>query len=188
MRGGVVDGCGRCDEAESHRIYCCGRCGKLVVICRRCDRGNVYCAAACAELSRRESNRRHGRNYQQSGRGRMKHADRQACYRERLRQKVTQQGFAAAPPLPTEDRKQSLVAEPVKTATVAVEPEDQASARAHSSAFEIVPEDSTAQGGSFDPRTPLDTFASVEVYGEARCDFCGQRCGVYSRNGFLTRR
>jgi len=185
MRGCLVESCGRRGE-ESHRIYCCGRCGKLVAICSRCDRGNAYCAGECAELSRQESNRRHARSYQQTPLGRMKHADRQAAYRERQLQKVTQQGSAAAPPLPKEDGKQALVAELETTAVVAVEPEDQAPAELESSAFEFVSDESRPRGGLLEPPTPLERFFAPEVDREARCDFCGRRCGVYSRNGFLS--
>lgn len=185
MRGCPVESCGRCGEEESHRIYCCGRCGKLVVICSGCDRGNVYCARECAELCRREANRRHGRNYQQSPLGRLKHADRQAAYRERLREKVTQQGCAAAPPLPKEDGKEALVAELETMAVVAVEPEDQASAELEWTRFEFVSDESTPRGGLLGPPTPLERLTPPEVDREARCDFCGRRCGVYSRNGFL---
>jgi hypothetical protein len=123
----------------------------------------------------------------------MKHADRQADYRKRKRlreeeEKVTQQGSAAAPELPTEDGKQALVAEPVTTAVVAVEPEDQAACGLESTAFEFATDESTSRAGSLEPQVPEESNFQPEDDREAQCDFCGRRCGVYSRNGFLRRR
>ena len=36
-------------------MYQCAACGQPVHICRACDRGNVYCAGACAPMRRTES-------------------------------------------------------------------------------------------------------------------------------------
>jgi hypothetical protein len=82
------------DEADrqSHRLYQCAACGHTVHICRVCDRGNVYCAGACARLRRSESLRRAGARYQCSRRGATRHAARQSALRDRHRQEVTHQG------------------------------------------------------------------------------------------------
>ncbi len=80
----------------SHRLYNCLRCGVQVLICRWCDRGNVYCEGACAETCRRESLRRAGRRYQDSFRGATRHAARQSRWRRRQEEKVTHQGSAVA--------------------------------------------------------------------------------------------
>jgi hypothetical protein len=77
------------------RMFLCGRCRAQVVLCSRCDRGNVYCGPACAAVQRRESVRAAGRRYQQSRSGRFAHAARMRRYRERGR-KVTHQGSGAA--------------------------------------------------------------------------------------------
>jgi hypothetical protein len=77
---------------ESYRLYSCRRCARQVRICRRCDRGNQYCAAECARIRRRESLRRAGARYQTSYRGAFRHAARQREWRARRMQKVTHQG------------------------------------------------------------------------------------------------
>ena len=80
----------------SQRLYNCARCRQQVQICRRCDRGNLYCAGGCAALRRRESLRRAGRRYQLSFRGACRHAARQRAWRARQTNKVTHQGSPAA--------------------------------------------------------------------------------------------
>jgi hypothetical protein len=91
--GGGVEG----QRQPSYRLYCCGRCGVLVCLCRRCDRGQIYCAGECARISRRESRRSAGRRYQRSRRGAQHHAARQRRYRlRRACQKiVTHRGSVA---------------------------------------------------------------------------------------------
>lgn len=77
---------------ESYRLYSCRGCARQVRICRRCDRGNQYCAGACARERRRESVRRAGVRYQLSYRGACCHAARQRRWHARRAQKVTHQG------------------------------------------------------------------------------------------------
>jgi hypothetical protein len=88
---------------EAVREFDCRRCGKRVCVCRRCDRGQVYCAADCASQSRRACLRAARERYQKSRRGAHLHADRQRRYRARraLRRRtigkmVTDQGSVAA--------------------------------------------------------------------------------------------
>ena len=77
------------------RLYSCTRCHSQVVICRHCDRGNIYCEA-CAPLAHDESKRRAAKRYQSSTRGRTLHAARQRRYRESFsRKKVTHKGSIA---------------------------------------------------------------------------------------------
>ena len=78
------------------RMFLCGRCRAQVVLCSRCDRGNVYCGPACAQARRRESVRAAGKRYQDSRAGRFAHAARSRQYRAG-RQNVTHQGSAVAP-------------------------------------------------------------------------------------------
>ena len=80
----------------SYRLYNCGRCAALVLICRDCDRGQRYCSAQCGVRSRREQTRRAQARYQRTRPGAMRHADRQQTYRDRLAQKVTHQGSKPA--------------------------------------------------------------------------------------------
>ena len=82
------------------RLYHCARCRCQVVICRHCDRGNLYCFDGCADQARAESLRAAGRRYQSTRQGRHQHAERQRRYRRRLADKVTQQG---SPPVPLSD-------------------------------------------------------------------------------------
>lgn len=76
-------------EGEDCRVFHCDRCGTEVRICRRCDRGNVYCAKGCAAEGRRKSLRCAGKKNQNTERGRSLHAARQQRYLER---KMTHQG------------------------------------------------------------------------------------------------
>ena len=73
------------------RLFNCARCPCQVMICSRCDRGNIYCHPRCAQQARRESLRAAGQRYQRSRRGRFTHAERQRRYRAH-RKKVTHQG------------------------------------------------------------------------------------------------
>ena len=73
------------------RLFLCHRCRTQVVVCSRCDRGQIYCAAGCAQAARRASVQEAGHRYQKSRRGRIKHAARSRCYRLR-QQNVTHQG------------------------------------------------------------------------------------------------
>jgi hypothetical protein len=82
---------------DSHRLYNCARCGAQVRICRRCDRGNRYCAGPCAAIRRQESLRRAGNRYQRRYRGACRHAVRQRAWRRRQEQEVTHQGSPGAP-------------------------------------------------------------------------------------------
>jgi len=47
------------------------------MLCRRCDRGNVYCFDGCAPEARRDSLRRAGARYRATRRGRFNNAARQ---------------------------------------------------------------------------------------------------------------
>jgi len=78
------------------RMFLCGRCRAQVVLCSRCDRGNVYCGPACSQARRRESVRAAGKRYQDSRAGRFAHAARSRQYRAG-RQNVTHQGSAVVP-------------------------------------------------------------------------------------------
>jgi len=71
-------------------------CRRQFALCRRCDRGDRYCSRACAQHARRATLHAAGRRYQQSWRGRVRHAARQARYRGR-REKVTQQTSQPTP-------------------------------------------------------------------------------------------
>ena len=72
----------------SARLFNCARCHCQVIICRRCDRGQVYCAEGCADLARITSRRRAGKRYSTTRRGRHNNAERQRRFRVRQQDKV----------------------------------------------------------------------------------------------------
>lgn len=73
------------------RLFLCARCRVQVHICSPCDRGHIYCAGGCAQISRCASVCEAGRRYQRTRKGRFAHAERARRYRRR-RQNVTHQG------------------------------------------------------------------------------------------------
>ena len=73
---------------SSGRFFLCAGCRVQVLVCSYCDRGQIYCAGTCAPRARHESMRAAGRRYQDSHRGRRKHAERSRRYRAR-QNKVT---------------------------------------------------------------------------------------------------
>lgn len=80
---------------DTAREFNCARCHRQVIICSACDRGNIYCGTDCSRCARAMNHRRANERYQQSLKGRQKHAERQRRYRQRQNrnlQKVTDQG------------------------------------------------------------------------------------------------
>ena len=65
------------------RLFNCAHCDRQVVLCPRCDYGNMYCSPPCRETARRRAQRLSGQRYQDSLPGRRKHAQRQKRYRQR---------------------------------------------------------------------------------------------------------
>lgn len=85
---------------ERARVFHCGVCGKRVIVCRRCDRGQRYCCRACAQEARRASIRWAGWRYRRSQAGQLGNARRQrALYlRRHLPEKnLTHQGSQDLP-------------------------------------------------------------------------------------------
>jgi hypothetical protein len=83
------------------RFYNCASCFQHTVICNRCDRGNIYCVSSCSRQARLLNHRKANQTYQNSPKGRQKHARRQQRYRERQKEKkkkVTDQGSSDLPP------------------------------------------------------------------------------------------
>jgi uncharacterized protein VirK/YbjX len=81
---------------SSARLFNCARCQQPVLICTDCDRGNLYCGPICSGVSRRCSRQESSKRYQNSRRGRLKHAARQKRYQERKTlgaKKMTHQGI-----------------------------------------------------------------------------------------------
>lgn len=145
------------------RFFPCGRCRTPVLICSYCDHGQQYCCAACAQASRRARQQEAGRRYQQSHKGRLKHAQRSARWRARraaAAQIVTHQG---SPDTPADG---VLTAGDVASAST-LSPSVSASLSVSLSASEPKPVTPTVAGG---------------------CHFCGKPCAALVRQGFLRRR
>jgi len=81
----------RCADDTICRFYLCTRCRSQTLVCRRCDRGQIYCGRACAFEARRCLQREARARYQSTARGREMHAQRNRQYRARQRS-VTDQG------------------------------------------------------------------------------------------------
>jgi hypothetical protein len=82
-------------DEVSCRMFLCVRCRSQVLVCRRCDRGQIYCIGTCAKEARRERQREARRRHQATARGRAMHADRNRRYRARVRC-VTDHGVVKA--------------------------------------------------------------------------------------------
>ncbi|MBB3139125.1 hypothetical protein FHS26_006911 [Rhizobium pisi] len=89
------DDCHGPDEHDTGRFFLCERCRGQVLICRCCDRGQIYCAGGCARVARAERRREVVRRYQTSRNGRFAHAARSRRYRAR-HNKVTHHGSLAS--------------------------------------------------------------------------------------------
>lgn len=152
----------------SARYFLCNLCRILVLICSHCDHGHQFCGAACAKAIRRARQREAGRRYQQSRKGRLKHAQRTARWRARraaLAQIVTHQGSPNTP------------ADGVLTAggvTSAPTQPLSVSASVSASVAASLPEPDSAT-------TPTPTAVGC-------CHFCGKPCAALLRQGFLRRR
>jgi len=76
-------------------MFVCALCRAQVVLCRRCDRGQIYCGRSCATSARWAAQKAAGQRYQASRSGRFAHAARARRYRAR-RKIVTHQGSDVA--------------------------------------------------------------------------------------------
>jgi hypothetical protein len=85
------------ESALRLRICASPACRASFTICVSCDRGQRYCSPSCRETARRRQRCAADRRYQQSGRGRQRHLQRQRRYRERqVPTRVTDQGYRIA--------------------------------------------------------------------------------------------
>jgi len=76
---------------DTGRMFVCALCRSQVVVCRRCDRGQIYCGRSCATSARWAAQKAAGQRYQSSRPGRFAHAARARRYRARCKI-VTHQG------------------------------------------------------------------------------------------------
>lgn len=82
---------GQVNGIEFRRARCV-LCTQLFQICRNCDRGNVYCTAACSALGRAASVRRAKKRERASACGRLNHRDHSRAHRRRASRRVGDQG------------------------------------------------------------------------------------------------
>lgn len=99
-------------EARTPRFFLCLRCRCQVVMCRRCDRGQVYCGSDCSGAARREKQREARRRYQATERGRRLHADCSRRYRLK-NHSVTDQGCSVLAKASPKAMVSSLVTRPI---------------------------------------------------------------------------
>ncbi|MDR3544013.1 MAG: hypothetical protein P4L69_24120 [Desulfosporosinus sp.] len=74
------------------RLFNCACCHQQTMICSCCDRGNIYCGSECSQSVRKDLARAAGRRYQNTHRGKLKHAARQRRYRQRQKESKATQG------------------------------------------------------------------------------------------------
>ena len=70
---------------EGLRQVACAGCRSIFFICRRCDRGQIYCGIGCRVRGRRQAQARANARHQASDEGRADHRDRQRAYMSRRR-------------------------------------------------------------------------------------------------------
>ena len=152
---------------QTGRLFLCARCQAQVLVCRQCDRGQRYCAAECAEITRLNRQREAGKRYQQSRAGRHKHAARTRQWRKRR---------AAAAKIVTHHSSQATPAD-------AVLPGNESSP--------AIPPDSQPQPPC-SPTAPesiaLSAIANIRSGVPApvwRCHWCQSPCPALVRQGFL---
>lgn len=152
--------------AESHRLFNCARCRRLVRICTSCDRGNIYCPD-CAEIARHERTREARLRYQRTERGRLNHKVQQQLYLHR-QEKMMDQGPSIEPLelLPRARPAAKVLGQPIGR--------------------EEVPDESESEV-TFTPEE-VQTSAAARPAATLRCDFCGRPCGDFARRAPLRRR
>src|SRR3990167_6477400 len=73
----------------SSRLFYCRICYTQCIICSPCDHGQIYCSPDCSRSARKKSCDEAEKRYQQTEKGKLKHALRQQRYRERQCKIVT---------------------------------------------------------------------------------------------------
>jgi hypothetical protein len=171
---------------EPARRFLCACCRMPTLVCSRCDRGQIYCAAGCAAQARQQSQREAGRRYQSSRPGRFNHAARTRRWREReallavslarsevaTPQSVTHQGS----PLSGSDAVLAAVPSPVVAAAVPAA----ATAASAPAAQPCTTTNTIPTGSTCAPAATLPLTASAW-----RCHWCQAPCAARVRLDFL---
>lgn len=82
------------ENGTTFRRVRCPACLRLFLLCRKCDRGHVYCAYSCRSRLRKASIDRAKKRERASEFGRQNHRDHARAYRCRLRERVGDHGSA----------------------------------------------------------------------------------------------
>ncbi len=72
-------------QDDSYREVRCGLCQGIFYLCRRCDRGHVYCDETCRMEGNLRARRAAQARHQASELGRQDHRDHQRAYRVRIK-------------------------------------------------------------------------------------------------------
>lgn len=171
----IVDSPGS-DVEQNPRQFSCAHCGVLVVICRRCDGGNIYCGPECASARRIACLRRAGRMYQQGREGRKYHAKRQGRYRARQEQKRSADKLDSR-----RDRGENILLDETLPS------KEIAKVVTHQGTYEE-PRGCTVKSPSTKETLPCEKSSHQEIIGVEyrRCCGCGCRCGAFVRSDLLS--
>lgn len=153
---------------QTGRLFLCARCQAQVLVCSQCDRGQRYCAAGCADITRLNRQREAGKRYQQSRAGRHKHAARMHQWRKRR---------AAAAKIVTHHGSQGTPADAVlagNESPLAIPPDLQPPSPCHPITPESIALGNTATVNSISQLAPV-----------WRCHYCQSPCPALVRQGFL---
>ena len=156
-----------CDDGQtvpgSGRLFVCVWCGREVVVCSCCDRGQMYCGGECSGQARRQTLHRAGRRWQRSSQGRRMHAARMARYRANL----AKGSDVVVVGMPDEGWRRKIVT--------------------HHGSPPPATGDLLAGGATVMPRGDA---SPAEPPGPAmtQCHWCGRCCLLPLRRGFLRRR
>lgn len=152
---------------QTGRLFLCARCQAQVLVCSQCDRGQRYCAAGCAGITRSSRQREAGKRYQQSRTGRHNHAARMHRLRGRR---------AAAAKIVTHHSSHATAADgvlPGNESPQAIPPDSQPLQPCSPIASESSALFATAN---------THTGAPATVW---RCHWCQSPCPALVRQGFL---
>jgi hypothetical protein len=164
----------------SARLFACERCCALVLICSRCDRGQIYCDNGCAEEARRRSVRAAGGRYQATKKGRLAHAARQCTYRGKTNRVAHQ-----APPGPADE---VVPADAAACASHAGQCYRAIGRRVHAERSDLCRKKKLVTHHGSLRRPAHDVLpANAAATGFSHCHWCGCLCSPFVRTAFLRR-
>lgn len=151
----------------SLRTERCAACRHLFNICRGCDSGQIYCGTVCSGAARTTSLRGIRARYQHTPQGLERHRQCQSNYRQRERERVTDQAspqevvcptVAEPTPIPLAEGVAEVTCDAITMGSVSETPAADEAAGANSAATGVV----------------------------VACSFCGRRL-AFVRRTFLRR-